>query len=135
MSGKHGKKEFDDLAQYSHQAGVIKLLLNKENKIHSYGIELLIDDRRKCVVIADKEHHLSPKEYALLKLLAINSGQIVSNEDIIDHLWPYNNNADNTDVTQCVRRLRKKIEYAPKKIRWIHNVKGFGYQLATTLVD
>ena len=89
-----------------------------------------IDDRSKLVFIEGKEHYLSPKEYALLKLFAEDAGRVISNEEIITQLWPENNRAVDSDVKQYIFLLRKRIEKNPHHPRWIVNVKGFGYRLA-----
>ena len=89
-----------------------------------------IDDRSKLVFIEGEEHHLSPKEYALLKLFAEDAGRVISNQEIIFQLWPENNRAVDSDVKQYIFLLRKRIEKNPQQPRWILNVKGFGYRLA-----
>ena len=88
-----------------------------------------VDDRNKVVFVEDQPQRLSPKEYALLKLLVLNQDRVVSNQEIIEHLWPRSDRATTSDVKQYVHLLRKKVENNPRKPRWIQNIKGFGYQL------
>ena len=90
---------------------------------------LLIDDRTKMILREGEPVRLSPKEYKLLKLLAVDAGRVVSSEEIINHLWPGRSGVTLSDVKQAVYLLRKRIEQNPAKPRWIHTVKGFGYQL------
>lgn len=88
-----------------------------------------IDDQLKSVSISNKECHLSPKEYELLKLLAEDPGRVVSHEEIIARLWPEASRAENSEIKQYILLLRKKIEKNPHKPCWVINVKGFGYRL------
>jgi DNA-binding response OmpR family regulator len=88
-----------------------------------------IDDRTKNVAIRGKKVALSPKEFELLKLLAKDPGRVFSHQQIIDHLWPDSNRADDNDVKQYIHLLRNKIEPNPSQPCWIQTVKGFGYKL------
>lgn len=88
-----------------------------------------VDDRRKRVVIEGKAYHPSPKEYALLSVLAADPGRVVSTEEILRTLWSDRAGASATDVKQYVHLLRKRIERNPKEPRWIESVRGFGYRL------
>lgn len=89
-----------------------------------------INDCSKIVYIEDKRCKLSPKEYKLLKRLALEPGRVVSNEELISELWQPHSNASTNDVKQYVHLLRRRIEPNPQQPRWIENVRGFGYRLA-----
>ncbi len=91
-----------------------------------------IDDRCKSVFAEGKECQLSPKEYALLRLLAVDPGRVVSADEIIRELWPHTSHVVHSDVKRYVHRLRHKVEKNPKKPRWIENIRGFGYRLAVS---
>ncbi len=88
-----------------------------------------IDDRGKGVTMNGETVNLSPKEYALLGLLATDPGRVFSSKEIIDRLWPDKTRADATDVKQYIHLLRNKIEEDPTQPRWLQTVKGFGYKL------
>jgi DNA-binding response OmpR family regulator len=90
---------------------------------------LKIDGRQKQVFINDVPTRLSPKEYALLRLLAKEPGRVFSTDEIIAKLWPSNDRANSTDLKQYVHLLRKKIEPDPKQPSWLLTSKGFGYLL------
>jgi len=52
---------------------------------------------------------LSPKEFALLLLMAQNEGNLVSTEYIYDSIWKQEQPADTSAVRTAVSRLRKKL--------------------------
>ncbi len=89
-----------------------------------------IDDRSKGVIMHGEAVNLSPKEYALLRLLTTDPGRVFSNQEIIEHLWSDKDRADTTDVKQYIHLLRNKIEKKPAQPRWLQTVKRFGYKLA-----
>jgi len=100
----------------------------------SGNLSLEIDDLRKIVVLRGNEVTLSPKEFALLKLLASHPGRVFSREDILAELWPKSHYATAQDVQKYVYLLRKRIERDPSNPEYILTVRGFGYRLAEQLV-
>jgi len=93
--------------------------------------ELHIDDRSKVVRRAGKTIQLSPKEYALLKLLASDPGRVFSDDEIVERLWPPESFASSNDVKQYVHLLRNKVERDPRHPRFVLTVVGYGYKLQT----
>ncbi len=90
-----------------------------------------IDDARKVVILRGKELTLSPKEYALISLLASEPGRVFSREEILSRLWPDSRYATSQDVQKYVYLLRKKIEHDPSHPKLVLTVRGFGYRLAS----
>ncbi len=91
---------------------------------------LHIDDRTKTVDWNGDQIHLAPKEFELLKLLAADPGRVLSDKEIIHHLWPPDSAATANDVKQYIHLLRNKIEPNLQCPSLILTVKGFGYRLA-----
>jgi DNA-binding response OmpR family regulator len=97
------------------------------------ALELVIDDARKEVRLDGRPISLSPKEYALLTLLASESGRVFSSEEIRGRLWSANSYASPEDVQKYVYLLRKKFQDDPENPRIVLTVRGFGYRLVETL--
>ncbi|HED03239.1 MAG TPA: response regulator transcription factor [Candidatus Fraserbacteria bacterium] len=115
------------------EARIQAVLRRVSAKIDLHGIQvgtLSIDDRAKVVTLEGKPVQLSPKEYELLRLLAIEPGRVFSDAELIIRLWPQGSRATSNDVKQYIHLLRNKIEEEPQHPRWIQTVKGFGYKLA-----
>jgi len=71
---------------------------------------------------------LTPKEFALLSLLAQRTGEILSRTLIAEQVWDMNFDSDTNVVDVAVRRLRRKMDDPfPKKL--IHTARGAGYVL------
>ena len=88
-----------------------------------------IDDNGKCVYVDGKEVKLTPKEYEILKLLALNPGKVYSPTEIYRHVWKDEPFGADATVAVHIRHLREKIEINPNKPRYIKVVWGQGYKI------
>ena len=77
---------------------------------------------------AGKRLDLSPKEFAILWLLASHYGEVLSRTLISEHVWDINFDSDANVVDVAIRRLRKKVD-EPFSTSLIHTVRGVGYVL------
>ena len=73
---------------------------------------------------------LSPKEYALLVLLASDPGRVFSDAEIRAHVWPNGHGVTRKDVTHYIYLLRRKLEKQGVSAGIIENVRGHGYRLS-----
>jgi two-component system copper resistance phosphate regulon response regulator CusR len=71
---------------------------------------------------------LTPKEFALLSLLARRSGEVLTRTLIAEEVWDMNFESDSNVVDVHVRRLRAKVD-DPFATKLIHTVRGVGYVL------
>jgi len=71
---------------------------------------------------------LTPKEFALLSLLARRQGELLSRLVIAEQVWDMNFDSDSNVVDVAVRRLRRKVD-DPFAVKLIHTVRGMGYVL------
>ncbi|KAA1425288.1 response regulator transcription factor [Mumia zhuanghuii] len=70
---------------------------------------------------------LSPTEFKLLRYLLLNSGRVLSKQQILDHVWNYDFGGDGNVVETYVSYLRRKLDTAEPRL--IHTVRGVGYVL------
>lgn len=91
---------------------------------------LLIDPARHFASLHDIELKLTPKEFAMLRLLAERAGEPVSIKDVFETVWeePYNSFDGNT-VMVHIRRIRKKIAQIDSSREFITTIFGVGYKL------
>lgn len=73
----------------------------------------------------DKKINLSSKEFSLLEYLMRNSGQVVSKDQIIEHVWDYDADILPNTVEVFIGYLRNKLG-RPDMIK---TVRGFGYKI------
>lgn len=69
---------------------------------------------------------LTNKEFNLLQLFMLNSGQVLTRTLIASRVWDMNFDSDTNVVDVAVRRLRQKVD-APFDLQLIHTVHGVGY--------
>ena len=87
-----------------------------------------IDTTLRKVSRAGREISLTAKEYALLEYFMRNAGQVLTREQIADHVWSIENTFSSNLVDVYVRYLRNKIE-GEGSARLIQTVRGAGYTL------
>lgn len=92
--------------------------------------DLVLDPMRHRVEREECLLNLTPKEYALLLLLARHRGRTLSRTLIAENIWGICFEAQTNVVDVVVRRLRAKLD-APFAIPMLHTVRGVGYQLDT----
>jgi DNA-binding response OmpR family regulator len=71
---------------------------------------------------------LTTKEFDLLQFLAAHPKQVFTREQLLLHVWNYDNYGDDSTVTVHMRRLREKVEHDPAKPRRLRTVWGIGYK-------
>lgn len=71
---------------------------------------------------------LKPKEFELLKLLAINKGKVFTRDFLLEQLWGYDYLGDTRTVDVHVRRIRQKIEDDASMPKYLKTVHGIGYK-------
>ena len=112
----------------------IRMLLRKKTgaRTNLYRLaDLTVDTGTKRVVRDGQEIILSPKEYGLLECLIMHKGQVLSREQIENHLWDYSYEGASNMVDVYIRYLRKKIDEGFSS-RLIHTVRGAGYVMRET---
>lgn len=71
-----------------------------------------------------KPVELSPRELAVLEVLLLREGRVVSKEHIVNHLYGWGDEVGANAIEVYVYRLRKKLEPLGCEIR---TVRGMGY--------
>ena len=71
-----------------------------------------------------KPLELSPRELAVLELLLMREGRVVSKEQMVNHLYGWGDEVGDNAIEVYVYRLRKKLEPLGCEIR---TVRGMGY--------
>ncbi len=107
----------------------------KRRPVDSLGVklqmaDLSLDPGKFEVERGKKSVRLSNKEFALLEYLMRHPNQILTKEQIINHVWDYEADVLFNTVEVYIGYLRNKIDRAfPKSPNLIKTVRGFGYKL------
>jgi DNA-binding response OmpR family regulator len=88
------------------------------------GLRLSGVDRR--IFNDEKPLELSPREFAVLEMLLLRHGRVVSKAQLQDHLTHFGGDLGDTAIEVYVHRVRKKLENTRVEIV---TVRGFGYLL------
>lgn len=91
--------------------------------------DLRLDPNQRRCWRGDTEIDLRTREFSVLEYLIRNAGDVVSKQDILDHVWNYEYDGDPSIIEVYVRNLRKKIDI-PYDRSSIQTVRGAGYRLA-----
>jgi DNA-binding response OmpR family regulator len=95
----------------------------KEEMQLSVG-EVVLNLRTRRVQVNNKDVELSAREFTLLETLIRHQGQVMSREQLLDHVWGYDYDPGSNIVDVYVGYLRKKLD-----CNSIETVRGMGYRL------
>jgi two-component system copper resistance phosphate regulon response regulator CusR len=90
--------------------------------------DLEMDMQRHKAMRSGVPLNLTPKEFLLLAHLVRSTGEVVSRDEIAEHVWDVGYTTDTNVVDVVVRRLRSKVD-DPFKTKMIHTIRGVGYVL------
>ncbi|MBF2029955.1 MAG: response regulator transcription factor [Oscillatoriales cyanobacterium C42_A2020_001] len=72
---------------------------------------------------------LTPKEFALLELLASSGRRVLSRTGIIEHIWSLDNPPTEETVKSHIKSVRHKLKAVGAPDDFIETVHGLGYRL------
>jgi two-component system response regulator VanR len=81
------------------------------------------------VTVEGRAVKLTPREFAILELLARNPGVVFSTEKVYERVWNEPFYESENTVMVHIRNLREKLESNPRKPRYIKTVWGVGYKI------
>ena len=125
-------KPFEHKELLSRVRAVLRRSKNGQGKealvIRCDGLEA--DLRKHHVSVKGRKVTLSPTEFKLLIYLMRKQNTVVTNRELLFHVWgpAYVNEMDY--IKLYVRYLRKKIEQDPDNPKYLVNERGVGYRLA-----
>jgi DNA-binding response OmpR family regulator len=99
---------------------------NKRARLH-FG-QLALDIRERSVKIASEDIPLTKREFDIVELLALHSGQVFSREHIYEKIWGYNAEGDSATVVEHIKKIRTKFADVPLSVEYISTVWGIGYK-------
>ena len=89
---------------------------------------LIIDTEKRRVYLDGNDIHLTPLEYKLLVILAINPGKVITHHQISKDVWGYREGSDAKSIRVCMASLRKKISDNNETPKYIFTEIGVGYR-------
>jgi len=99
-------------------------------RAHSRSISDIVHGRLRIDTAGRRMHcderpvELTSKEFAIAELLLMRAGRVVTKQQIIDHLYGWDDPLSSNAVEVLMHRLRKKLENTGLDIR---TIRGMGY--------
>lgn len=94
--------------------------------------DFVLDLRSHKLLNLDGEVPLTPKEFAVLALLAGKPGRAFTREHILEAVWGDSIFVTARSVDRCITTLRRKIEADPRNPQFIRTVRDVGYRFEQT---
>lgn len=103
--------------------------LSQESNTIVFSGMVLNKDTHECL-LNEKALSLTPTEFSILWVLAINRGRVVSSENLFHEIWgdKYFAGSNNT-VMVHIRHLREKMHDSAEHPKYIKTVWGVGYKI------
>lgn len=92
--------------------------------------DLVIDFSRRQVFLKGDHIELTRIEYELLRVLALNAGQVLTHKQLLAKVWGPEYRDETHYLWVNISRLRRKIEEDPSNPRYIQNIPGIGYMFS-----
>ena len=89
---------------------------------------LAIDYGRRHVVCRGLPVRLTPLEFRLLTTFVEHAGQVLSGDQLVEHVWGHAGGVSRDQVKLYVSYLRKKLGQEAAGFEPIETVRGFGYR-------
>jgi two-component system OmpR family response regulator len=105
----------------------VRALIRRSHASSSSGLihgRLRLDMAGRRLYCDDQPLDLSARELAVIELLLLKEGKVVTKQQIVDHLYGWDDASTSNAVEVFVYRLRKKLEVSGVDIR---TVRGMGY--------
>jgi DNA-binding response OmpR family regulator len=110
----------------------IKALLRRRDQIELPTIEindLKVNSSKHDVYRGAKKILLTPKEFSILELMALNKDNVVTRTMLLEHVWDTSYTGNSNIVDVLIGSLRKKIDIPGHK-KLIQTVYGVGFKLS-----
>ena len=90
--------------------------------------DLSIDFEARQVRVRDRDVHLTPKEYEVLKHLVANQGKPLTHRRLLQAVWGPDYGEETESLRVVINQLRKKLEADPARPTYILTEPWVGYR-------
>ena len=88
--------------------------------------DVVLDPNALNVYVGANRLILTAKEFAILEYLVKNTGRVISQEELLEHVWNEDANLFTQTIKVHIKNLRNKLKSLGKD-NLIRNIKGQGY--------
>jgi DNA-binding response OmpR family regulator len=97
--------------------------------------ELVVDPGNVQAFVGGVSCELTPTEFRLLYVLALEAGRVVSRDELLQRVWGRRMSHRDRTVDVFVRKLREKVDGRSSEWTFIHTRYGVGYKLEPLAAD
>jgi DNA-binding response OmpR family regulator len=112
----------------------VRSILRRAGEIRKVNLQiddLVLDPNSISVYAGGRRLALTAKEFSILEYLMNNAGRVVSQEELLEHVWNEEANLFTQTIKIHINNLRNKLD-AAGKAEFIRTVKGKGYVVGAT---
>jgi DNA-binding response OmpR family regulator len=120
-------KPFSIRELLARAAAMLRRRRSGEPRQIAFGDFLLDMDARRLTA-GGRPIELTPKELALLALLAGQPGRVFTRDEILRRVWGRSVIVSGRSVDRCIATLRAKIEPDPRRPAFIRTIREAGYR-------
>ena len=91
--------------------------------------EVALDLEKRAVEVQGDLVHLTPHEFDLLRVLAVNEGKLMTHNAILREVWGPAYQRESSYLHVYISQLRRKIEPDPARPHYILTESGVGYRM------
>ena len=88
-----------------------------------------IDLERQAVTVDGRRIHLTPREYRILRVLALNPGKLLTHRTLLREVWGPAYESESNYLHVYMSQLRRKLEPDPSRPAYLVTEPGAGYRL------
>jgi len=89
---------------------------------------LIIDMEAYEVFCYEDKMTLTQREFEIIKYFVLHPNQVLSRDQIYDHVWGLEAMGDSTTVTEHIKKIRAKLQKCDPGTTYISTVWGVGYK-------
>jgi two-component system KDP operon response regulator KdpE len=91
--------------------------------------ELVVDLQKRLVTIAGRQVRLTPHQFDLLRVFAVNEGKLLTHRMLLQEVWGPGYGSESNLLQVNVSQLRRKIEPDRAHPQYLLTEPGAGYRL------
>ncbi|HKP10766.1 MAG TPA: response regulator transcription factor [Blastocatellia bacterium] len=122
-------KPFSFMELAARVEAVLRRAANKNEMVDvlRFG-SVVVDFKKNTATKNNAPLELSPREFRILKYFAEHMGEIVTRDQLLDHVWGYDSFPLTRTVDTHIAKLRQKIEENPGDPHYVVTVHRAGYK-------
>ncbi|MDQ2713832.1 MAG: response regulator transcription factor [Chloroflexota bacterium] len=110
----------------------IRALLRRDMRARAPVLQytdLKLDPAARIAWQGNRKMALKSKEFSLLEYLMYHQGEVVTHENLLEHVWDMQVNPLTSTVRVYINSLRRKLGDVAETPRYIETIVGRGYRL------